>query len=326
MNSKHLLDVALRRGAKEARQSNKARTAIVSIKRKEQTRIKTISNELIQELKNLSKSIPDLSELNGFSKEMILAEFNEIELKQASSQLKKTQKVIKRIQINESKKIFKSEKVSEIKKIVNQFIARINSVMKTLNSNILLISKYKRELKKYPKIDLENPTAILVGYPNTGKSTILSRITTAKPKIAEYAFTTKNINLGKMNYKFFELQFLDTPGILDRTQEKRNSVEKKAVAALNHLASIVIYVMDASLSSGFSHKKQMDLLNETKKTFSKKPLLVLLNKCDIAENKEINERKKELKEFTVIECSKGKETELKEKLKEWLNELKLEFK
>ncbi len=326
MNSKQLLEIALRRGAREARQSIKARTALVAVKRKEQARIKTITNELIQELKNLSKSIPSINELNDFSKEMLSAEFNETELKQASSQLKKTQKVIKRIQINESKKIFKTEKIGEVKKIVNQFIARIDSVMKTLDKNILLISKYKRELKKYPRIDEENPIVILVGYPNTGKSTILKRLTTSKPKIAEYAFTTKNINLGKMSYKFFKLQFLDTPGILDRPSEKRNSVEKKAVAALKHLASIVIYVMDASLSSGFSHEKQLKLLKETKKQFPNTPLLVLLNKCDIATRKEIKERQKELEEFTIIECSQGKEQDLKKELKKWLDKLNLKFK
>ncbi|MBN2127494.1 MAG: 50S ribosome-binding GTPase, partial [Candidatus Diapherotrites archaeon] len=135
-----------------------------------------------------------------------------------------------------------------------------------------------------------------------------------------------NINMGKMPYKFFELQFLDTPGILDRPQEKRNAVEKKAVAALNYLASIVFYVMDASLSSGFPHEKQMDLLKETKELFPETPLVVLLNKCDIVTKEELNDRRKELQEFKVIECENGKEEELKEKIKKWLDELKLEFK
>jgi nucleolar GTP-binding protein len=326
MNSKQLLETALRRGAREARKSVKKVNAVAATKQKEQLRVKTTTNELIEELKKLSKSIPNISELDGFSKEMLSASFDEIKLKQASSQLKKAQKLIKRIQITTSKTIFSSNKVEEIKKTVNQFIARANSVMKTLDSNIKLIDSFNRELKKYPKLDLQNPVAILVGYPNTGKSSILSRITSAKPKIAEYAFTTKNINMGKMPYKFFELQFLDTPGILDRPQKKRNSVERKAVAALNYLASIVFYVMDASLSSGFPHEKQIDLLKETKELFPKTPLLILLNKTDITPEKELKERKKELEEFTVIECGKGTEKELKEKIKEWLNSLNLKFK
>ena len=73
-------------------------------------------------------------------------------------------------------------------------------------------------------------------------------------------------------------------------------------------------------------KKQLSLLNETKKQFPDTPLLILLNKCDISTQKEIKERKQELQKFRVIECSEGKETELKEKLKKWLDGLELKFK
>ncbi|MBN2127781.1 MAG: hypothetical protein JW703_05365, partial [Candidatus Diapherotrites archaeon] len=177
MNSNQLLEISLRRGAKEARKSVKKVHAVAATKQKEQLRVKTTTTEIIDELKNLSKSIPNLSELDGFSKEMLSASFDEVKLKQASSQLKKAQKLIKRIQITTSKQIFSSDKVEAIKKAVNQFIARTASIIKTLKSNITLIESYKREIKKYPKLDSENPVAILVGYPNTGKSSILARIT-----------------------------------------------------------------------------------------------------------------------------------------------------
>ncbi|MFH1587788.1 MAG: GTPase [Candidatus Diapherotrites archaeon] len=215
----------------------------------------------------------------------------------------------------------------------------------------------KKNRRKIPSIDTENPIIVLAGYPNTGKTTILSRITSSKPKIAGYAFTTQDLNMGKMNYKFFELQVMDTPGLLDREKNKMNEIERKAAAALKYIASIILFVIDASKSSGYEFEKQMHLLKETKNAFPRIPMIVLLNKTDLAEKKEIEEKKEKIREFEkeineektrkirreneetkrngkeiqktiipLIECGKGNEKELIEKLKKELDELKLKFK
>ncbi|RLG70920.1 MAG: hypothetical protein DRO04_00875, partial [Candidatus Iainarchaeum archaeon] len=85
----------------------------------------------------------------------------------------------------------------------------------------------------------------------------------------------------------------DTPGLLDKPEEKRNLVEKKAVSALRHLANLIIFVFDPTAD----YKKQLKLLNQLKKM--KVPIIVLISKTDIAP---ASEAKEMLKDYTLKEA------------------------
>jgi nucleolar GTP-binding protein len=328
MNPQELLDSAYSFASKQAgRKAIKAKNSLLKKQRKEQILVKEMAGKITDYLKKQSKKIPSIEKLDPFTKEMVSSIERPEKLKKASSQLLKSIKVIKKIQIESSKKIFKARDEGRVSKTRNQFIARTNSVLKSLKGSLKAIELFEKNRRKLPVIDLENPVIVLAGYPNTGKTTILSRITKSKPKIAHYPFTTQNLNMGKMNYRFFELQILDTPGLLDREKEKMNEIEKKALAALKYIASVILFVIDASKTSGYAFEKQIHLLKETKKAFPKIPLIVLLNKTDIAEKKEILERKKELKKMKLhlIETGKGTEKKLVKKLNKEFDGLKLEF-
>jgi ribosome-interacting GTPase 1 len=93
------------------------------------------------------------------------------------------------------------------------------------------ISKYKKILEKEKKskkgskgfsIKKEGAAQVtIIGVTNSGKSTLLSRITNAKPKIADYEFTTKKPEVGTMNYKGIIVQVIEIPAIT------KNSIEKE---------------------------------------------------------------------------------------------------
>lgn len=73
---------------------------------------------------------------------------------------------------------------------------------------------------------------------------------------------------------------LDTPGLLDRPLEERNTIEMTAVTALAHLRCAVLYLVDASEACGYSLAQQAALFHSIKPLFANKPLLVVVNKTD----------------------------------------------
>ena len=91
-------------------------------------------------------------------------------------------------------------------------------------------------------------------------------------------------------------QLIDTPGLLDRPFSKRNDIEKQALSALSNLADIIIFVIDASETCGYSLEDQLHLLSQVKKTFSDSSLIIVENKADL---------KKMDSDYLKISCETG---------------------
>ena len=96
----------------------------------------------------------------------------------------------------------------------------------------------------------------LVGFPNAGKSTLLSVITAAKPKIADYAFTTITPNLGMVDYRDGKsFCIADLPGIIEGAAEGKGLGHR----FLRHIErnSVLLFLIPADSDN---HKKEIDIL------------------------------------------------------------------
>lgn len=145
------------------------------------------------------------------------------------------------------------------------------------------------EVTKAYKVTLELKTiadVALVGKPNVGKSTLLSVISNAKPKIADYEFTTLSPNLGVV--KFYDDSFIvaDIPGLIDGASEG---------AGLGHefLAHIertrlVVHVIDASEYYGNDIVNDYNTINKELKAYNERlgnlPQIVVFTKLDLIDN------------------------------------------
>ena len=85
-------------------------------------------------------------------------------------------------------------------------------------------------------------TAVLIGYPSVGKSTILNRLTGAKSEVADYDFTTLKPVPGILNYKGASIQIIDVPGIVDGASKGRG--RGKEVISAVRVADLIIIVAD----------------------------------------------------------------------------------
>ena len=136
----------------------------------------------------------------------------------------------------------------------------------------------------------------LVGFPNAGKSTLLSVITAAKPKIANYAFTTITPNLGMVDYRDGKsFCIADLPGIIEGAAEGKGLGHR----FLRHIErnSLLLFLIPAD---SHSHKKEFDILvNELGKynpELLHKQFIIAISKSDMLDAELMIEIEKELPE------------------------------
>jgi nucleolar GTP-binding protein len=166
-----------------------------------------------------------------------------------------------------------------MRRIRKEYFGRAIGVVKQNKKGITLLHNAGQLLRKLP--DFESvPTVIIAGLPNVGKTSLLKAITGSEPEVAIYPFTTRGLMLGYTELGHKRMQFIDTPGLLDRPLAKRNPIERQAIVALRLLADLIIYVWDPSETAGYTLEQQASQLQEIRKSF-KRPVIEVANKSDI---------------------------------------------
>ncbi len=130
----------------------------------------------------------------------------------------------------------------------------------------------------------------LVGLPNAGKSTLISRISAARPKIADYPFTTIIPNLGVVSVADQTFVVADLPGLIQGASEGHGLGHQ----FLKHVerCSVLIHVVDAFPIDGSDPVENVKLINEElvryDPTMAARPMLLAVNKMDIIPSSEYN--------------------------------------
>lgn len=124
----------------------------------------------------------------------------------------------------------------------------------------------------------------LVGFPNVGKSTLLSRVTNAKPKIANYHFTTLNPNLGVVDLEGTDgFVIADIPGLIEGASEGIGLGHQ----FLRHIerTKVVIHMIDAASVEGRDPVEDIKIINAELSAYSEKlanlPQVIAANKTDV---------------------------------------------
>ena len=159
----------------------------------------------------------------------------------------------------------------------------------------------------------------IVGLPNAGKSTLLSRISQANPKISDYPFTTLNPVLGVVNHSDDNFIVADIPGLIEGAHEGTGLGHK----FLSHIERCPMIIHMISLEEENIQQSYKIIRKEIKRygdDLSKKPEIIVLNKSDLMNEKDIQEKIKDFSDrikskILIISAEKyiGIE-ELKEKI------------
>src|SRR5436190_4839360 len=155
--------------------------------------------------------------------------------------------------------------------------------------------------EKYLRLELKLLADVsLVGFPNAGKSTLISRISAAKPKIADYPFTTLEPNLGvvQANDDYTSFVVADIPGLIEGAHEGHGL----GIQFLRHVerTSLLAHLVDVSESSGRDPVDDFHVILNELASFSEglaaKPMFVVATKIDVAQDPERIEAVRKLAE------------------------------
>ena len=153
----------------------------------------------------------------------------------------------------------------------------------------------------------------IIGLPNAGKSSFLSKCTKAKPKIANYPFTTINPNLGVLNINHKEIVLADIPGLIEGSHKGIGLGDK----FLRHIerCKTLIHLIDISEKDILgNYLKIKNELSKYDKKILKKTEIIIFNKLDLIDMDSITEklenfRKKIKKNFEVTSLLSGQNFE-----------------
>lgn len=270
--SDELLDKAFRRGSR-------AKSGKISYNTKreaEESMITTATNILSDNLANIVRDFPSFDELPVFYRELADITVGVDRIRVSLSNLQWASRKIKEIGRAHVGRIRRRE---DPKLVRQSALGRMSSIMQRVSKDLELLNEARDKLRSLPDIR-DEPTIVVAGYPNVGKSSFVKLVSSAQPEIATYPFTTKGLTVGHFTRKGRRYQIVDTPGLLDRPLKERNTIERQAILALNHIAGVILFILDPSESCGYTFLEQKRLLNEVRNTFSA-PIITVYNKKDL---------------------------------------------
>ncbi len=158
---------------------------------------------------------------------------------------------------------------------------RMSSIIDQISQNILWLGEARDILRKLPSIDASEPCIVVAGAPNVGKSALITVLSSGEPEVASYPFTTKRLHVGHFDHRRRTYQLVDTPGLLDRPMTERNQIEMQAIAALENIGDLVLFLIDLSEDGGVDLENQKNLLSEVEELLSDKEIIVVYSKADL---------------------------------------------
>lgn len=168
----------------------------------------------------------------------------------------------------------------EIGSVVRAFYGRLSSFVREVDPDLERLRAIGRFLDERPRILEGTPTLVVAGFPNVGKSSLVARLSTARPRVADYPFTTLAIGVGHADLGFDRLQVVDTPGVLGRATHA-NPAEVEARTAVERAAGAVLFVIDPTGTCGYSREEQEGLLRRWREEFPRLPFVVVETKSDL---------------------------------------------
>lgn len=244
-------------------------------------KVQAFSDTASSTLLKYVRAFPTIDALHPFHRELIDLGVDVDRLKISLGRIQGIASTVAGIGREKARQIMKMRSQEEMIRAQREALGRMVSALKRAREPLRVLSEAREYMRGLPEIDPEIPTVIVAGYPNVGKSSLTAALSTARPEVSSYPFTTKGVSVGIMEVNGRRIQVVDTPGMLDREPEERNEIERRAASALRNLPGVVLFLLDPTGTSGYPIEKQMALLEKLSREFPWMRFFVVLTKSDL---------------------------------------------
>lgn len=244
-------------------------------------KVKFAQDAFDEKLGAILSEFPILDNLHPFLSSLLNVLYDKNHYKLALGQLNTARHLIDQVAKDYVRLLKFGDSLYRCKQLKKAALGRMATIMRRQKDPLAYLEQVRQHIGRLPAIDPNTRTLLICGYPNVGKSSFINKITRADVDVQPYAFTTKSLFVGHMDYKYLRWQVIDTPGVLDHPLEEMNTIEMQSITALAHLRSAVLYFMDLSEQCGYTVEAQCKLFHSIKPLFANKPTVLVINKIDV---------------------------------------------
>lgn len=273
-------------------------------------KVKFTQDTFDEKLGKIISEFPVLDNLHPFLSSLLNVLYDKNHYKLALGQINTARHLISQVAKDYVRLLKFGDSLYRCKQLKKAALGRMATIMRRQKDPLAYLEQVRQHISRLPAIDPNTRTLLICGYPNVGKSSFVNKVTRADVDVQPYAFTTKSLFVGHMDYKYLRWQVIDTPGVLDHPLEEMNTIEMQSITALAHLRSAVLYFMDLSEQCGYTIEAQCKLFHSIKPLFQNKPTILVINKIDIVRLSDLSEENRSYvdtiladKSVTVVEAS-----------------------
>lgn len=274
--SSAMIDAAFR---KAYRAQPKGQSRIDRSRRRAQLKVIRASAVLLRQLRLRIRPFgrPGLSELQ---RALTDQRFGAGRVGRSITRVRHAEERVRTLSTDVQRRLAKASTTEEFAELVRHAYGRLASFVREVDDDLRRLQDAAAFLDERPRLGRELPTVAVAGFPNVGKSSLVARLSTARPKVADYPFTTLALSVGHADLGFDRLELVDTPGVLGR-RERANPAEAEAEAAVRHAVDVVVFVFDPSETCGYPLAEQERLLVRWREEFPTLPFLEVETKSDL---------------------------------------------
>ncbi len=243
--------------------------------------VQAASDTMAETLLNWIDKWPSLNAQSSFDQALVDAAVGADEFRKNLGAIQWAAERVRKIAGESQSKMMKYRNIEAFHAERRHAYGRMSSIIEQIGDNILWLGEARNILRQLPSIDASEPCIVVAGAPNVGKSALITVLSSGEPEVAAYPFTTKRLHVGHFEHRRRKYQMVDTPGLLDRPMAERNQIEMQAIAALENVGDVILFLIDCADDSGMSLDKQLHLMDEVKELLAERPMIVAYSKSDL---------------------------------------------